>query len=112
MDVQEPTKKIEVQINNKKSDDQMHKIIKSIETENIVGALSQAQQQQKPQHPTVKVSTVETIIQVCAITGSPCARPTSQRFVEYLLHRVMGVLSPAKLMQEPCHHKAATGAFR
>ena len=60
----EPTINIESEIDNKKSDEQMHQIIESIETENYVDNLLQVQQQQKPHHQTVGVVTIETIIQV------------------------------------------------
>ena len=60
----EPTINIESEIDNKKSDEQMHQIIESIETENYVDNLLQVQQQQKPHHQTVGVVTIETIIRV------------------------------------------------
>jgi len=60
----EPTINIESEIDNKKSDEQMHQIIESIETENYVNDLLQVQQQQEPHHQTVEVVTIETIIQV------------------------------------------------
>jgi hypothetical protein len=60
----EPTINIESEIDNKKSDEQMHQIVKSIETENSVDDLLQVQQQQEPHHQTVEVVTIETIIQV------------------------------------------------
>ena len=60
----EPTINIESEIDNKKSDEQMHQIIESIETENFVDDLLQVQQQQEPHHQTVEVVTIETIIQV------------------------------------------------
>ncbi len=46
-DGQEPTINIDSEIDNKKSDDEMHQFIESIETENFVDDLSQAQQQQE-----------------------------------------------------------------
>jgi len=61
---QEPTTDIEFEIDNKKSDDQMHQIIESVETENHVDDLLQVQQQHEPQHSTVEVITVENILQV------------------------------------------------
>jgi len=71
MDGQEPTMSdseqtinIESEIDNKKSDEQMHQIIESIETENYVDDSLQVQQQQEPHHQTVEVVTIETIIQV------------------------------------------------
>ena len=63
MDGQEPTINIESEIDNKKSDDDMHQFIESVETENFVDDLSQAQQQQESQHQTVEVKTVENIEQ-------------------------------------------------
>jgi hypothetical protein len=50
-------------INIKKSDDEVHQFIKSIETKNYVDDLLQVQQQE-PQHQTFKVKTVERIYQV------------------------------------------------
>ena len=44
-DRQEPAINIDSEIDNKKSDDEMHQFIESIETENFVDDLSQAQQQ-------------------------------------------------------------------
>jgi hypothetical protein len=44
-DGQEPTIKIESEIDNKKSDDEMHQFIESVETENLVDNFSQAPQQ-------------------------------------------------------------------
>jgi hypothetical protein len=65
MDGQEPTINIESEIDIKKSAEQLevHQIIESIETENYVYDLLQAQQQE-PHHQTVEVVTIETIIQV------------------------------------------------
>ncbi len=60
----EQTINIESEIDNKKTDEQMHQIIESIETENSVDGLLQVQQQQEPHHQTVEVVTIETIIQV------------------------------------------------
>ncbi len=65
-DRQEPTINIESEIDNKKSDDEMHQLIELVETEKIVDDLSQAQaaqQQQESQHQTVEFKTVETIVQ-------------------------------------------------
>jgi hypothetical protein len=64
MNNSEQTINIESEIDNKKSDEQMHQIIESIETENPVDDLLQVQQQQEPHHQTVEVVTIETIIQV------------------------------------------------
>ncbi len=50
----EPTINIESEIDNKKSDEQMHQIIESDETENSVDDLLQVQQQQEPHHQTVE----------------------------------------------------------
>ncbi len=58
----EPTINIEVKIDYEKSDEQLHQFIESVETENYVDNLLQAQQ--KPQHSTVEDVTVKTIIQV------------------------------------------------
>jgi hypothetical protein len=49
-DRQEPIINTESKIDNKKSDDEMHQFIESVETEIFVDDLSQAQQQQESQH--------------------------------------------------------------
>ena len=46
----EPTINIEDQIEGEKSDEQSHRFIESVETENEVDDLKQAEQQQKQQH--------------------------------------------------------------
>ena len=56
----EPTIKIEVQIDDEKSDEQSHQFIESVETENYIDDFSQAEQQQKPQHSTVEDSPIKT----------------------------------------------------
>ena len=58
-----PTNNIESKLDNRKSDDEMHHFLESVETESFVDDLSQAQQQQESQHQTVEVQTVETIVQ-------------------------------------------------
>jgi hypothetical protein len=62
-DRQEPEINIKSEIDNKKSDDEMHQFIESVETEIFVDDVSQAQQQQESQHQTVEVKTVENIVQ-------------------------------------------------
>jgi hypothetical protein len=56
--------KIEIKIDNEKSDEQRHQFIESVETKNYVDDLLQAKQQPKQQHSTVEDATVKTIIQV------------------------------------------------
>ncbi len=53
---------IESKIEDNESDDQMHQFIESVETENFVDDLSQAQQQQELQRQTVEVKTVDIIV--------------------------------------------------
>jgi hypothetical protein len=49
-DEQESTTSIKSEINDKKSDDQTHQIIRLVETKNSVDNLLQDQQQELPQH--------------------------------------------------------------
>ena len=62
----EPAINIEYKIDNKKSNEQMHQIVKSIETENHFNDLLQAKaaKQQEQQHLRVEVITIKTNIQV------------------------------------------------
>ncbi len=53
----------------------MHQFIESVETENFVDDLSQAQQQKESQHQTVDVKTVETIVQERQQSHSPEPEP-------------------------------------
>ncbi len=64
IDAQEPTTNIKTIVDNKKSDEQMHQIAESIETENYVDDLLPQAKLQEPQHQTVEAITIETIIQV------------------------------------------------
>lgn len=75
-----PPINIESEIDNKKSDDEMHQFIESVETENYANDLSQVQQQQlEPHHQTIEDIVVETIIQVRQPKLQPPRQETSSQ---------------------------------
>ena len=99
MDGQEPTINIESEIDNKKSDEQMHQIVKSIETENSVDDLLQVQQQQEPHHQTVEVVTIKTIIQVQQSAQPQAPRQQQSKSSDIQIKMVDDIERQAKLEQ-------------
>ena len=99
MDGQEQTINIESEIDNKKSDELMHQIIESIETENSVDDLLQVQQQQEPHHQTVEVDTIEAIIQVQQLAHPQAPQKQQPKPSEYQIKVVDNTERQAKLEQ-------------
>ena len=71
-------------IDNKKSDEQSHQFVESVETENPVNGLLQESQHQlieidQPQRPTVEDNTVETKIKVRQLSKSPQLQSPQQQ---------------------------------
>ena len=106
MDWQEPTMinseqtiNIESEIDNKKSNELMHQIIESIETENFVDDLLQVQQQQEPHHQTVEVVTIKTIIQVQQSAQPQAPQKQQPKPSEYQIKVVDNTERQAKLEQ-------------
>ena len=106
MDGQEPTMSdseqtinTECEIDIKKTDEQMHQIIESVETENSVDDLLQVQQQQEPHHQTVEVVTIKTIIQVQQSAQPQAPRQQQSKSSDIQIKMVDNIERQAKFEQ-------------